>query len=119
VILDKYPSICYHSSIVQNAQIVPDEPIYTGGIVLKLSKKDIWFLSKRIVFSIVLPVLAICSLAWCTDWSDPDNGPSSAKKEHMKSCVYSQRELGDRFLMERPDCKTYVSKPAAVRVGTH
>ena len=78
-----------------------------------MNKKEAWFLVKAVLLSAGLPVLAIAAWAFCVDWRGPADDLSQRDRAHAEDCFSARRELGDRALRDRPDCRDVLSPPAA------
>lgn len=87
--------------------------------MLALSRKDAWFLLKTLALSILLPVAVIGVGAYCIDWRGPVDDLPATERARMEDCAFAQRELGDRILRDRPDCRSYVEpRPMAAVIPT-
>ena len=86
--------------------------------MLALSRKDIWFLFKALSASILLPVALVGIWGFCVDWRGPVDDLPETERAHMEDCAFAQRELGDRLLHDRPDCKTYMPSATAAVIPT-
>lgn len=82
-----------------------------------MNKKAAWFLVKALLLSAGLPVIVIATWAYFVDWRGPADDLSETQRTHVEDCIAAQRELGERALDERPECRDVLKQFAAAKTS--